>query len=250
MRIGTLVLFALILALPLSAIVRRHDRDDSRYESLAEGQRAIVDLNLPGGAGTLIAARWVATAAHAAKLLKTPHYVKINGKEYGVARSVIFPGGDVGKDDIALLQLAAPVIDVTPITIYDRRDEGDGDRIVTFVGRGHSGDGITGPIVRDGHLRAATNRIEAVKQNWLTFLFDAPPAGTDLEGISGPGDSGGPALLTIGETTFLVGISSAQDSRTTGKEGVYGVTEYYVRVSSYAGWIRETMASRSADAPK
>ena len=119
---------------------------------------------------------------------------------------------------------------------------------VTFAGRGHSGDGLTGPDVRDGRLRAATNRIEAVRQNWLTFLFDAPPTGTDLEGISGPGDSGGPAFMMVGGTTYLVGISSGQDSRATGKEGVYGVTEYYVRVSSYADWIRKTMAEAEGSA--
>ena len=148
-----------------------------------------------------------------------------------------------GKDDIALLELAAPVNGVTPIPFYDGKDEESGDRIVTFVGQGFSGDGVTGPVVRDGRRRAATNRIETVKKNWLIFLFDAPPGGTDLEGISGPGDSGGPALMTLGKTTYLVGISSGQDDRATGKEGVYGVTEYYLRVSSYAEWIRNTIAA-------
>jgi len=175
--------------------------------------------------------------------MKTPHSVKIDGKEYTVARTVIFPGGGDGKDDLALLKLATPAAGVTPISLYERRDEADGERIVTFVGRGHSGDGLTGPNVRDARLRAATNRIEAVKQNWLVFTFDAPPGGTELEGISGPGDSGGPALLTVGAATFLVGISSGQDSRATGKEGVYGVTEYYVRVSSYLEWLRTTMST-------
>jgi hypothetical protein len=120
--------------------------------------------------------------------------------------------------------------------------------VVTFVGQGHSGDGVTGPAIRDGQRRAATNKIEAVKQNWLTFLFDAPPQGTDLEGISGPGDSGGPALMTIDGKTVVAGVSSGQDSRATGKEGVYGVTEYYVRVSSYAEWIRKTI-NAPASAP-
>jgi hypothetical protein len=237
------------LTLPASAIVRRHDREDARYLELAKGQSALVDLNLPGGAGTLIAPAWIITAAHAAQLMKTPHHVKVAGKSYEVARTVIFPGGGEGKNDIALLELAVPVEGVTPIPIYGGRDEGSGDKIVTFVGQGFSGDGITGPAVRDNRPRAATNRIEAVKENWLVFLFDAPPGGTDLEGISGPGDSGGPALMKIGLTTFLVGISSGQDSRATGKEGVYGVTEYYVRVSSYIEWIRNTMASPRTTSP-
>lgn len=216
---------------------------------MANDHDALVDLNLPGGAGTLISPTWVITAAHAAQLMKAPHHVKVARKSYEVARTVIFPGGGVGKNDIALLELAAPVDGIAPIPIYSGRDEGSGDKIVTFVGQGFSGDGVTGPTVRDGLRRAATNRIETVKENWLTFIFDAPPGGTDLEGISGPGDSGGPALMTIGKTTFLVGISSGQDSRATGKEGVYGVTEYYVRVSSYAEWIRNTMTSPRTSSP-
>jgi hypothetical protein len=242
-RITIIALLVLLFASPTFAIVRRHDRDDARYETLAKGQTAVVDLQLPGGAGTLIAPTWVVTAAHAAKLFKTPHRVKIDGHEYDVVRSVLYPDGDVGRDDIALIELASPVKNVTPATIYEKRDESPG-MTVMFAGRGFSGDGITGPNVRDGKMRAATNTVHEIKKNWLTFVFDAPPAGTDLEGISGPGDSGGPAFTTEGGKTYLVGISSAQDSRATGKEGVYGVTEYYVRVSSYTEWLRNTMSSK------
>src|SRR5438067_3332579 len=232
----------LLVAVPSADIIRGHDRDDSRYRELGKGYDAVVDLNLPGGAGTLISPTWVITAAHAAQLMKAPHSVIIAGKAYGVTRTVMFPGGGEGKDDLALLELAQAVENVKPIPIYDGRDEATGDKMVVFVGQGYSGDGLSGPTVRDRLRRAATNDIQSVKKNWLVFLFDAPPAGTELEGISGPGDSGGPALMTIGATTYVVGVSSGQDSRATGKEGVYGVTEYYVRVSSYAEWIRETTA--------
>ena len=200
-----------------------------------------MDLNLPGGAGTLIAPAWVLTAAHAAKLMKpVSHQVKIGGQPYEIVRTILYPGGGEGKDDVALLELAKPVKDIVPIAIYELRDEAI-DSVVTFVGQGFTGDGRTGPAQRDGLRRGATNKIAAVKQNWLIFTFDAPPEGTELEGISGPGDSGGPALMTIHGKVFVVGISSGQDSRATGKEGVYGVTEYYVRVSSYADWIKNTM---------
>jgi Trypsin len=235
-------LLALLAAAEASAIVRRHDRDDALYRELAKGHDAVVDLNLPGGAGTLIAPRWVLTAAHAAALMKKEaHQVKIAGRAYAVARTVSHPGGEVGKDDLALLELAEAVTGATPVPVYEGRAEAKGD-VVTFAGQGFSGDGVTGPNVRDGVRRGAMNRIESVREKWLTFLFDAPPAGEELEGISGPGDSGGPALMTVDGKVFVVGVSSAQDSRATaGKEGVYGVTEYYVRVSSYGEWIRGTM---------
>ncbi len=240
MRHGNRLLLCLLLtASPLFAIVRRHDREDSRYLELGKSYDAVVDLNLPGGAGTLIAPRWVLTAAHAAQLLKLPHEVKIKGRAYAVSQIIAYPGGGEGKDDIALLELATPVKDVKPAVIYDGREEAHGD-VVTFVGQGFSGDGQTGPVLRDGRRRAATNEIQSVKMNWLIFLFDAPPRGTELEGVSGPGDSGGPAFAQIQGATYLIGVSSGQDSRATGKEGLYGVTEYYVRVSSYAEWIRKT----------
>jgi Trypsin len=240
------VTLALLAVLPAGAIIRRHDRDDLRYLGLARGHEAVVDVNLPGGAGTLIAPDWVLTAAHVAQLMKSNHVVRIAGEEYAVAKTVIYPGGGGGKDDLALLQLARPVKDVTPIPLYEGRDEAE--RVVTFVGRGHSGDGTTGPNVRDRKLRAATNRIQSVREKFLIFLFDEPPRGEDLEGISGPGDSGGPALLTIDGKTSVAGISSGQDSRAAGgREGLYGVTEYYVRVSSYVDWIRGVMGGKQAD---
>ena len=40
------------------------------------------------------------------------------------------------------------------------------------------------------------------------FDFDQPPRGTDLEGIPGAGDSGGPALLIIGGRAVVAGVSS------------------------------------------
>ena len=36
-------------------------------------------------------------------------------------------------------------------------------------------------------------------------------------------------------------MSSGQDTRATeGREGLYGVTEFYTRVSSYLDWIDDT----------
>ena len=155
MRCTLALTLILVIAVPSAAIIRRHDRDDCRYRELGNGYDAVVDLNLPGGAGTLISPTWVITAAHAAQLMKVPHSVIIAGNAYGVTRTVMFPGGGEGKDDLALLELAQAVKNVKPIPIYDGRDEAAGDKMVVFVGQGYSGDGLSGPTVRD-RLRRAT----------------------------------------------------------------------------------------------
>jgi hypothetical protein len=92
-------------------------------------------------------------------------------------------------------------------------------------------------------MRWATNKVTQALENYLTFSFDAPPQAMDLEGISGPGDSGGPALIEVDGKTFVVGVSSANDDRGAAGPCRYGSTEYYARVSAVAGWIEKTMAS-------
>jgi len=57
-------------------------------------------------------------------------------------------------------------------------------------------------------------------------------------------DSGGPAYHEAGGVSYVVEVSSCQSTRATGgREGMYGVTEFYTRVSSYVGWIAETVGT-------
>jgi hypothetical protein len=225
-------------ALPLFGIVRRHDRDDARYVGLAQNVKGVVDMNLPGGAGTLVAPEWVLTAAHVVQLIDLPHDVIVEGQRVAIRDIVAYPGGGAGRDDLALVRLARVVNGVAPLAL----DEGDATAgmEILVAGRGFAGDGLRGPVERDRRLRAAKNRIERVLAKWLVFRFDAPPGALDLEGISGPGDSGGPALIEVDGKHVIAGVSSGQNDYGKG-EGRYGADEYYVRVCAYAEWIAEMM---------
>jgi len=239
------VLVRLMVALTCFPIIHRHDRPDSLFIALGAKYPALAHINLPtpkgasDGEGTLIAPRWVLTAAHVAMEVRKGHVLVIHGQRVAVDSIVIHPSWeDGGPHDLGLLRLAAPITDVSPAPLY--RDSSEVDQVVVLLGYGDYGTGESGPVGNDHVVRGATNRIDEATAAWLTFRFDAPgdPRATELEGVSGPGDSGGPAFIGEGAAARLAGVSSGQSSRATGgRRGRYGVTEFYVRVSRYVAWI-------------
>lgn len=106
------------------------------------------------------------------------------------------------------------------------------------MGNGIFGNGRDGLSEDDGKIRGATNTVIEATEISVAFLFDTPETATDMEGISGPGDSGGPAFVEMKELLYVVGVSAYQRSNGF-KEGHYGVTEYYTRVSSYLSWLSD-----------
>ena len=82
----------------------------------------------------------------------------------------------------------------------------------------------------------------------LVFRFDAPDDEnvTPLEGISGPGDSGGPALIETTDGLRLAGLSVASSGRPKGR---YGTWEFYARVSPQLAWIRDVTSTAGMDEP-
>ena len=245
----TLLSLCLTLCWVGDDIVMRHDVDESKYIALAEKYGGTA-VKLNAGVGTFIRPDWIITAGH---VTANPEYVgtelSIDGTTYPIKQVVVHPEFDMNRGilhDIALIQLESPVEGKPLAQLYAQSDE-VGKEII-FAGTGWAGTGdkgmSEGNINKDRQMRAAQNKVDGSKKGFVRFTFDAPESGDalPLEGISGPGDSGGPALWFDGDQAYILGVSSHQDGRGKGKpEGRYGVYEYYTRVSEYVDWVNSVI---------
>ena len=228
---------------PADAMIIRDDIEDQKYIEL--GEKYSPSLVYTGGcAATLIKDDWALTAAHCVKgrehsLFAVAHL----GQKYRVEKVVVHPkfGLQNSPDfDLALIQLKEPVNDGIPINFYPSADE-EG-KVVVFVGRGGYGTGKEGLKDHDGKQRGATNTVFRVTEHLIGFEFNDPSSDsvTAMEGISGPGDSGGPAFIEKDSELYVAGVSSTQDSNGHA-EATYGVHEIYARVSSSIPWFESVM---------
>ncbi|GAB2577450.1 trypsin-like serine protease [Dyella jejuensis] len=270
----------LAVSTAVGAVVIRADVDDAKYRVPASAFPALVDM--PGeGQGVLIAPQWVVTAAHAApmQMQGMEDEVSIGGVARKVKRVVTYPGykklpdqlitealasGDLSKmsaflassNDIALIELASPVKDVTPVSLY--RGNKELGMTVELLGKGATGNGTKGQDPHSAHrtvLRRAFNVIVGDDARYVWYRFDPPPSALPLEGITGSGDSGGPLLVGDGSSRQLVGLASWGKYPTghpfwrkwaPGRpfvEGLYGEIVYAVRVSSYIQWIEGVISA-------
>jgi secreted trypsin-like serine protease len=254
-----------------SAVVIRHDVDDSKYRIPASEFPALVDM--PGeGHGVLIAPQWAVTAAHTIRGTSDLQHVTINGVSRDVERVVVHTGyktlpqalidqamasGEAmlivvflaSSDDIALIKLTQAVTDVVPVELY--KDSNEPGQTAKIVGKGATGTGTTGHSPNGPNrtgLRRAFNTITSAHDRWLCYVFDEAPKALPLEGTLGNGDSGGPVLLQSGDQWVLAGLGSwkvAQGDVRTARPGRYGQTSCNVRLSHYVEWIGSVISEKS-----
>lgn len=264
-------LLLLLAASSAQAIVIRDDVADAQYLIEAADFPALVDLPMEAH-GVLIAPQWVVTAAHAVS--HALDCVELGGLQRAVRGVVIHPGyrqppqamveaalasGDwaeffafqSGTDDIALIELAEPVQDIAPVALFQGSALGQSVRI---LGRGATGTGAEGHRLdasRRNALRQGYNVIDSDEGRWLAYTFDAPPVALPLEASMGSGDSGGPLLITVGDSWQLAGVAAWKRGIVQGTEikpGKYGESSIGVRLQHYAGWMEQTMAGAAPQA--
>ena len=265
-----LFLILLTASSAASAIVVRHDVDDSKYRIPASEFPALVDM--PGEAhGVLITPQWVITAAHTIPEHPELKQVVINGIPRDVERLAIHSGHKKppqklldhaldtwdwtlfvvllsSSDDIALVKLAQPVTDVSPVAIHKGDDEFG--QIVKIIGKGATGTGVTGFDLHSSHrteLRRAHNKVTSAHGRWFCYVFDKPSEALPLEGGLGGGDSGGPVLIQADGDWLLAGLSSwtaPHQGATKTPFGQYGQISCNVRLSHYKDWIESVISAQ------
>jgi hypothetical protein len=249
--------FMLLLTASAHAIVIRHDVDDAKYR-VDSAPAGMIDMPYQGH-GILIAPEWILTPAHVVFGDYKGKTIRIGERDYQITHVIFHPGyakpeeglftGDAARSqafleanhDVALLKLAEPVEDIEPMWLYMGTEEMGHE--VTFWGKGNTGDGIRGELSKSGGtLRMAKNRIHSVSEQWIAYRFDRGNDALPLEGIQGNGDSGGPAVITIDGTSYVVGLASwdiYEGDLSNFKGGIYGMGAKLVRMSYYADWIAE-----------
>jgi hypothetical protein len=231
------------------AITIRDDVSDATSQALAGGPayasvgkitRSDNDIT----SGVLIDQYYFLTAAHIIQSVPANQFTfTIGGLDYAAVGYTIS-----GVDDLAVFQLAQPVLNVTPALIYTGSAESGA--AATIVGFGEGGSGTSGASGGRGIKRAATNTIDGVAPRFLAYDFDSglgadnvrgTPVQTANEGLIAPGDSGGGTFATIGGQTYLIGIHNGVNFDGDSISYNYGDDGVDVRVSAASGFIQSAI---------
>jgi hypothetical protein len=199
-----------------------------------------------GGRHILTARHLVTTDGTIGGGLKSPSSLRFQlDDSIAVAGSNVFASFDA---DLAIVELATQVNASFNLWLGASGDEvGATFTAVGFGGTDSDGDGLWGPS-GFGSKRLFENKVNAIQSGTivgqgqiLRYDFDktsGDPVGP-LEGIHGPGDSGGGAFLFDGTQYMLAGVMSSSGNP------ISGATGSIVQVSAYLDTIITTVPEPS-----
>ena len=255
----------LLVAVPINASITRSEPRDGVGTDAFNAVGTLTHTDTPGSIACSAVA--VLDGRH---ILTTRHCVTASGVIVGETRDasgfrfeaagVTYRGVEVFADfggDLALIRLDGVAPDA--FGLWDIETQGS-EQGLDFQGVGFGvtdsdGDGQWGPG-GDGVKRVFTNRVDEIADGTiagqgpvLRYDFDLTPGSSgdsgvgELEGIHGPGDSGGGAFIVEpldGNTLLLAGLmSSAGDP-------VNGATGSLIQVSNYREAITAAVPEPSA----
>jgi hypothetical protein len=185
--------------------------------------------------GTLITDSHVLTVAHCAEAIEsqTSGTFELGGTIYRTTDVFIHPDYNSRTlvNDIAILELSEPVIDVIPSNIF--RDEPLVGDLLFIVGFGATGSGSDGTF---GTKRVGVTTIDDVTDTLVSWIFD------DLsEANTAAGDSGGPGYIDIDGELYIACITSGG----TEADSSLGDFAFNTRIDAFANWIDDTIAFSS-----
>jgi len=260
--LGLIAAAAIPGATTVRGVTIRDDVPDQSYLDLgASPEYASVGTFSSGltGCGTLIAPDWVLTAAHL--FVASSGSFTINGATYTADQLIKNPqyqsGNELQGYDLGLAHLTTPVSGVTPAIPYSGSLEPVS--VMTFVGFGMTGTGLTGARKADFQKRAFQNMADGDFGNPAVLLgsdFDNPhsaagnvfgdPTPLPLEGCVAYGDSGGGVFLTADSQTYLAGVTSFVATTSGTANSGYGNLSGFGRVSAFIPWIDDVVPEPSS----